>query len=119
MNTNHAIAPPRICAVNSHSKLKVSDIPPTTLRLPPDLKDALLREAEINRRSLSQEAAMRLQASFQPATAPAPVTAYTQARETQAAFSGPALTDTQRLLLSLFAALSTEKQLSLINLIKR
>lgn len=119
MNQNHAIAAHRICAVNTHSKIKVSDIPPTTLRLPPELRDRLVREAAINRRSLSQEAAVRLEESFAPADA-AQLASYPSAREPHAAFSnGPALNDHQRLLLSLFNSLGTEKQLALLNLLKR
>ncbi|MBY0236839.1 MAG: Arc family DNA-binding protein [Burkholderiaceae bacterium] len=106
--------------MNTHSKIKVSDIPPTTLRLPPELRDRLMREAAINRRSLSQEAAVRLEESFAPADAAQHAVTYPTAREPHAAFSsGPPLTDHHRLLLSLFNSLSTEKQLALLNLLKR
>lgn len=93
--------------------MKVSDIAPTTLRLPPEVRDHLVREANISNRSLSQEITWRLQCSLAPqATA--------QAREPEAAAPGyQGLADEQRLLLSLYGALAPDKQLALITLLRR
>ncbi|WP_271008641.1 TraY domain-containing protein [Paucibacter sp. B51] len=119
MNQNHAIGTPRIRAVNTHSKIKVSDIPPTTLRLSPELKDRLTREAMINRRSLSQEAELRLEQSFRPAGELEELPAFQMKEHLPAYSTASTLTDSQRLLISLFAKMPTEKQLALITLLQR
>lgn len=43
---------------------KSVDVAPTGVRLPPELRDLLLRESVANNRSLSQEITQRLKASF-------------------------------------------------------
>jgi hypothetical protein len=96
---------------------KVSDIAPTTLRLPPDVRDQLMREATISNRSLSQEITYRLQCSLAPQKA---TQARAEAQEsTPLAGSYQALADEQRLLLSLYGALAPDKQLALITLLRR
>lgn len=100
---------------------KIRDIPPTTLRLPPDLRDLLMREATIARRSLSQEITLRLQSTFNPGRAEpggqlAP--AVESARGSYNAVPAQA-TDSQRMLLALFNAMAPDKQLALLTLLKR
>jgi hypothetical protein len=99
-------------------RIRVSDLAPTTLRLDPVLLDQLKREAAMNRRSLSAEAEVRLANSF---AAPGKVgQAYARASEPLPEHQRQSeLNEHQRLLLSLFAALSPEKQLSWLNLMKR
>lgn len=91
---------------------RVSDIAPTTLRLPPALRTALQREAAINGRSLSQEIITRLLESVQPATGH-PTVLHTGERLPAA----PQPSDAQRRLVVLFNALSPEQQLALLTLI--
>lgn len=99
-------------------KMKVSDISPTTLRLPPALRSALQREAVIRGSSLSQEIIRRLLESAQlPAAAKALTTG-----------EGPPppsfdlvaqLGDSQRLLLRLFSELPPDKQDALLRFLGR
>jgi hypothetical protein len=97
--------------------MKVSDIAPTTLRLPPEVRDGLMREATISNRSLSAEITWRLQCSLAPQVA---AQAKGEAREAAAPPVGyQALADEQRLLLSLYGALAPDKQLALITLLRR
>lgn len=95
--------------------MKVADIAPTTLRLPPDVRDLLAREATINNRSLSQEITWRLQCSL----APQAVLEAKEAAPQPAAAGYAALADEQRLLLALYGALAPDKQLALITLLRR
>ena len=98
-------------------KLKVSDIPPTTLRLAPDLRDQLLKRATINGRSLSQECAIRLRDSLTSA-ATAHIAPHA-VRDDGNGYTAPALSDSAQQLLTLFSALSPEKQLALLTLLRR
>lgn len=91
---------------------RVSDIAPTTLRLPPSLRTALQREAAINGRSLSQEITTRLLESVQPAHGTATVL-----HTGEAVPAAPPPSDAQRRLVVLFNALSPEQQLALLTLI--
>lgn len=93
---------------------RVSDIAPTTLRLPPALRTALQREAAINGTSLSQEITARLVASLQPAKGKATVL-----HTGEAVPATPPPSDTQRRLMVLFNALSPERQLALLTLLAR
>lgn len=90
------------------------DVPPTGVRLPPDLRDRLTREAAINGRSLSAEIINRLQASMSGAP-----TSGRAAQEAAPTYSQPALDDSQRLLLTLFSAMPPERQLALLTLLRR
>lgn len=100
--------------------LKVSDIAPTTLRLPPELRDVLVREAAMNGRSLSQEITYRLKASTQAARNKREHGAAVVAEEPRGAgFAGQMLSDAQRQLLSVFDALTPDRQLALLTLLKR
>jgi hypothetical protein len=99
------------------ARTKVSDIAPTTLRLPPDVRDGLVREATLSNRSLSQEITYRLQRSLQ---AQRGAQGAFEAREPEAPASGyAALADEQRLLLALYGALPPDKQLALVTLLRR
>jgi hypothetical protein len=101
---------------------RARDITPTVVRLDPAVRAALVRESHINDRSLSGEIAHRLAASLQ---GPQP-DAYA-AREPAAPFgTAPAaaepateLPTDQRLLLTLFAKLTPEKQLALLTLLRK
>lgn len=105
-------------------KIKVSALPPTTLRLQPELLDRLKREAAINNRSLSQEAEYRLKTSFSyPATPPVvSVSAgdgFSPRADVSQAHVGAALTEAQRQLLALFDGMSPEKQGALLTVLKK
>lgn len=99
---------------------RVRDIAPTGIRLPPELREALVREAEINRRTISGEVIHRLRQSFD-------VRHVTTTMSTGEAAAGYAMTtrqadplsDAQRVLLRLFDAMSPEKQLALLTVLKR
>lgn len=116
---------PKITDMGRPPKLegeRARDITPTVVRLDPALRAALVRESHINDRSLSGEIAHRLAASLQ---GPQP-DAYA-AREPAAPFgTAPAaaepateLATDQRLLLTLFAKLTPEKQLALLTLLRK
>ncbi|MCV2349325.1 Arc family DNA-binding protein [Paucibacter sp. Y2R2-4] len=113
--------------MNTISKIKVSDIPPTTLRLPPDLRDQLLREATINGRSLNQEIMIRLKLSTDPGPGDPGALAMQQElrdlrNQVMHGVESPAtqkLSDSERMLLVLFATMPPEKQLSLLTLLRR
>lgn len=106
---------------------RAADIAPTGVRLPPALRDALVREATIHRRSLSQEITQRLQASFaRPVKAGVAETSpaiYDTGKGSGAALLAAAqhaqLNEHERLLLSLFQSLSPEKQLALLTVLRR
>lgn len=102
----------KIHAMNSSAeKLKVSDIAPTTLRLPPDVRDALLRQATLNGRSLSQEITVRLRDSLAGHAPRA------QVQADGGAAGEP--TDMHRMLISVFDTLAPDKQLALLTLLRR
>lgn len=94
-------------------KVKVRDLAPTAVRLAPEIRASLMREAAINGRTLHAEIVLRLSRSLQPATPgvhahgkPGPADPVT------------ALTDGDRALLTVFRKLSPEKQLALLSLLK-
>lgn len=89
------------------------DVAPTGVRLPPDLRDQLVREAAINGRSLSAEIIFRLKSSV-PLDGPA-----TRTAADRDGHYGPTLDDSQRQLVTLFSALPPEKQLALLTLLRR
>jgi hypothetical protein len=99
---------------------KIRDIPPTTLRLAPDLRDQLMREASMSGRSLSREIEIRLRASVggQSQVKP-PKSQPVHVAEQRAGYVDPALTDAQRQLVALYEALTPDKQLALLTLLKR
>lgn len=91
------------------------DIPPTGVRLPPDLREDLKRAAVANGRSLSQEITQRLRSTFaEPGRA---VVVDTLDGPPTVQFK--ALTGSQRALLMHFGLLPPEKQLALLTLLKR
>lgn len=103
-------------------------IAPTTVRIPPDLRDALQREADINRKTLSAEIVERLKASLEAAPLTTTLnTSHSSVAALNAAEPPPAwpqpqarqISDAGRLLLSLFDTLPPEKQLALLTVLKR
>lgn len=83
------------------------------LRLPPDLKESLRKEARSNDRSLNAEIIQRLRRSLEPA----------RRRSGYAAEEAPppdyiAEGETERALLAVFKRLGPEKQLALLSLFK-
>lgn len=100
------------------TRLKVSDIAPTTLRLQPELRDELAREARINNRSLTQEINSRLQRSLLRGDAHVAQMGLSREPEKLGAYGPVALPDDKRMLLSLFDALGPDKQLALLTLLK-
>ena len=106
---------------STHPDPKSAQIAPTGVRLPPELRDQLMREAAVNNRSLSQEITQRLKASFpKPAlkelrdqaahgvSEPLRHSAYVTALNTAA------VDEVSRLM----RQLSPEKQLALLTLLK-
>lgn len=96
------------------------DIAPTGVRLPPAVRDALLREATLNGRTLSQEITVRLRDSLTP-TPGGPRATQHHAKELAPSYGAkhPELTDPQRMLLAVFDTLAPDKQLALLTLLKR
>lgn len=99
--------------------MKITDMPSFTIRIEPDLRDRLAREAFANGRSLSQETAMRIKASFEAEepTALRKPAQVVHTAEPGAAFQQPQPTDSQRMLLALFDALTPDRQLALLTLL--
>lgn len=92
---------------------KIRDIAPTAVRLHPELRHALAREAAINGRTLHGEIVHRLQQSL---------TGYAEVERLRAGENLPAasqveLPEFDRRLLTVFRKLSPEKQLALLNLL--
>ncbi|MDO8778900.1 MAG: hypothetical protein Q7K57_61310 [Burkholderiaceae bacterium] len=106
--------------INTSAPLKIRDISPTAIRLHPDLREKLAREAAINNRSLHAEMVVGLTAWVETRKEK-PGNVNTQggytARESQASWPVPQ-TDSERALLSLYNRLSPEKQLALLSLLK-
>jgi len=92
-------------------KVKVRDLPPTSVRLDPLLRNALSREATINGRTLHNEIVLRLTRSIEGAEPP---TAHPHGDRGAA----PGLSDSERTLLTLFRRLPPEKQLGLLSLLR-
>ena len=88
------------------------DINPFGLRMQDDLKDALIREAKFNGRSLNAEIVDRLRKSIEP-----PIrTEVGHKIEQEISSYTPDITDIERKLLTVFRRLSPEKQLALLSL---
>lgn len=109
-----------LAVTNTPAPLKIRDISPTAIRLHPQLREKLAREAAINNRSLHAEMLLALTAWVEPAqqgnagvnTQKAHVTG-----ENQPAWP-PQQSDAERALISLFNRMSPEKQLALLSLLK-
>ena len=95
--------------------MKVRDLPPTAVRLTPELRHALAKQAAINGRSLHAEILRRLQMSMSKEDADVVVYGQFKAHEPRAGH--PELADAERRLLTLFNKLSPEKQLALLSLL--
>jgi len=96
----------------------VRDITPTGVRLPPELRAALEREADINGRTLSAEIIRRLKLSLDVHHVSSVVQAGEQRPAQSTPFQRP-MSDGQRMLLSLFDALPPDKQLALLTVLRR
>lgn len=100
---------------------KLRDLPPFSIRLQPELRAALEREAGINGRTLSAEITRRLKDSLDvdhvssvvhTGTGPAPAHAAEAPRQRP-------VSDAHRMLLALFDAMGPDKQLALLTVLKR
>jgi hypothetical protein len=99
---------------------RARDVSPTGVRLAPNLRDALLRAAEINRRTLSAEITLRLAQSIAAERGPAAPAGHHVAEPLPASpMHPPALTDLQRQALATFDALAPDRQLALLALLRR
>lgn len=99
---------------------RARDIAPTGVRLPPDLRDYLVRLATINGRSLSQEITTRLTDSRNAEVHGRPRGGALRAEEPPPAGALRSdLSDLHRQLLSSFDALTPDRQLALVTLLKR
>ena len=101
--------------------MKARDIPPTTLRLDPELRDELLRQATINGRSLTKEIEQRLRDSFAAALreySPGKARVL-MTEEPSATAQRKAMPEAHRQLLALFEALTPDRQLALLTLLRR
>ena len=94
-------------------KVKVRDIAPFGLRLPPELRQALEREADIHNRSLTAEIIERLKRSLEPQHAGR---RGTHAAAPEGVYE-PA-SDVERAMVAVFRRLPPEKQLALLSLFK-
>lgn len=93
------------------------DIAPTGVRLPPGLRDALVREAAINGRSLNAEILLRLSTSLSEVRVPhrsGPAVLRDQAGSYAAE-----LPEVHRQLLAVFNALTPDRQLALLTLLRK
>lgn len=82
------------------------------LRMPPDLKERIEREAAINGRSLNLEIVDRLKKSFEPQMKVSNVHSIAQTESRYV----PEISDIERQLLTIFRRLPPEKQLALLSL---
>ena len=91
------------------------DYPMFGLRMPPELRDQVSREAKINGRSLNGEIVDRLKKSLER---PIHAASGHKVEEPQVGAYGnaPNITDTERQLLTIFRRLPVEKQLALLSL---
>jgi hypothetical protein len=99
--------------MTTEKKTNVRDLPPTAVRLPPEVRHALAREAAINGRTLHGEIVQRLRNSV----AHEGGTGKHGAAEGAPAYAEP-LSDGERALLAIFRKMSPEKQLALLSLFK-
>lgn len=95
------------------------------VRMPTELKDALLRQAAINKRRITAEINHRLINSLRPSAATTtvpnqPLNTYSETRSTGPVQTedGRPLTDHDRAVLARFRQLTPEKQLSLLTLLR-
>lgn len=97
---------------NEAMATKIREINPFGLRLPPEVKRSLEREAKSNHRSLNAEIVSRLQANLNGTAPPANTAAH------NVAGYGANLTELDRAMLGVFKQLSPERQLALLSLFK-
>jgi hypothetical protein len=95
-------------------EMKVRDIPPFGIRMPPDLKERLSNEAKINGRSLNVEIVLRLKRSFEN-MAIDEHPRYTMEHPVSGGYTSD-ITDIERKLLTIFRRMPVEKQLALLSL---
>jgi len=89
-------------------------LPPTAVRLPPEVRHALAREAAINGRTLHGEIVQRLRNSLAHEEGGAAKYGVAEGRPAY----GAELSDSERALLTVFKKMSPEKQLALLSLFK-
>lgn len=94
--------------------VKLRDIPPFSLRLHPELRTTLQREADIHGVTLHAEILQRLRVSLGGVGE-----AYQAPQRAEGAASGLAIGDAQRMLLGLFDAMPPDKQLALLTVLRR
>lgn len=92
---------------------KIREINPFGLRLPPELKQALEREAKANHRSLNAEVVSRIKMSIEGTAPP-----QQRAASPDSPPYGELLTDGERAMLAVFRQLTPERQLALLSLFK-
>lgn len=109
--------------------LKGRDVSPTGVRLPPELRQQLQREAAVHGRSLSQEITQRLIESLRvqnnqrkPSQAPGARQAGdapAMACEPPPSYGAEPFTDQQRMLLAAFSSMAPDKQLALLTMLRK
>jgi hypothetical protein len=97
--------------MTTEHRIKVRDLPPTAVRLTPEVRHALAREATINNRSLHGEIVFRLQQSLQPPS-------FTGSPAAESVGTYEVRSDVERTMLAFYRRLSAEKQLALLSLLK-
>jgi len=97
---------------------KSSHKAPFTLRLRPELRTELEREAAINRRPLAQEIMLRLEESMARGRA-APGTSVPPMAGTGTATCAASITDAHRMLIASYDALTPDQQLALLTFLRR
>jgi hypothetical protein len=112
-----------LLVVTTSNPVKIRDLPPTAVRLRPELRAKLAREAAINGRSMHAEIVIRLTGSLEGQQGMAPAAISHTASERLVGFGqekSPAyvLSDIDRAMLSVFRAMPPEKQLALLSLFK-
>lgn len=105
------------CATAKDGCEMTRETPQFGLRMPPDLRDLIEKEAKINGRSINAEIVSRLRASLENATA---VSGSYQAKEPSYAEQnkGAELSEIERHLIAVFRRMPVEKQLALVSLFK-
>lgn len=91
---------------------KVRDVQPTLLRLDPELRARLTRDAKANGRSLTKECELRLLQTYEPGARGASTLGTAEPKAEYA------LSATEASLLKVLRKLSPEKQLALLSLLK-
>ena len=95
--------------------IKMKDIKPFALRMPPKLREQLERAAVQNKRSLNQEVMERLEASIANTPPSAPRASVYNAEMATGTYR---LSELETVLLDLFKHMQVEKQLALLSLFK-